>query len=38
MKNSDYWKKRFEQIEDVANKKSLATTVDLEVQHMKAQR
>lgn len=38
MKNSDYWKKRFEQLEDAANKKGLATTADLEVQYLKTQR
>ncbi len=38
MKNSDYWKKRFEQLEAAANNKGLATTADLEVQYMKAQR
>lgn len=38
MKNSDYWKKRFEQLETAANNKGLATTADLEVQYIKAQR
>ncbi len=38
MKNSDYWKKRFEQLEDAANKKGLATNAELEVQYMKSQR
>ncbi|MGL5972558.1 MAG: hypothetical protein ACRCZK_02390 [Oscillospiraceae bacterium] len=37
MKNSDYWKKRFEQLEAAANNKGLTTNADLEVQYLKTQ-
>lgn len=38
MKNSDYWKKRFEQLEQSQNQKGIECFADIEKQYRKAQR